>query len=77
MANWMNASGRLVGQTQLSRTRLPLVSSSGLTDSTSLNAAEGLFLVRAESDADAQDLARSSPYLRYGGHIAVRRRAGR
>jgi hypothetical protein len=32
-----------------------------------------MFIVRAVSDADAAQIARSCPHLRYGGHIDTHR----
>lgn len=37
------------------------------------DAADGYFLIRAASDQEALDLARSCPFLRHGGRIEVRR----
>ena len=48
-------------------------------DSTSIAAVsrtEGYYIVTARDDADAEALAKSCPYIRYGGTIVVRKRVG-
>jgi hypothetical protein len=65
------ASGQLAGDAQVVRSP---TAAAGSVDV--LARMEGYFVIRAADDAAALALARACPYVRYQGHVVVRRRAG-
>ena len=76
----LRQTGQLVAVGQLTRDAPRLVSATEPNlDSATVRAfasMEGFYVLLARDEADALALARACPYLRFGGTIVVRRRAG-
>jgi YCII-related domain len=68
-ASRLRRAGRLVGAERLRNHGLLLLG--GSSEAAWDSGPQGFFLVRAQSDAEAETIARDCPHLRHGGRVAV------